>query len=171
MGGCETAVDRGQELARLAGPTLLIPQPGEPGGAAELHGQDPLPARPVERLQEELLGRGGGIRAARQQDQVGLDAHELRDAPVLLVSLGSRERLVDRREGLGDLPDSGQALRQRAEQTGLVRHKAGLAQLVERGAQHLEPVRHLAAPDEQDPVQAAAARVPGRQPVPGGVVE
>jgi hypothetical protein len=57
---------------------------------------------------------------------------------MLLVTLGSAGRLVDRRESLGDLPDPGQALRQPAEEGGVVRDEAGLAQLGERGTKQLE---------------------------------
>src|SRR5439155_23725511 len=51
----EPPVDRGQELTRRAGATLLMPQPGEADGAAQLHGQHPLPPRPVQRVLEMLL--------------------------------------------------------------------------------------------------------------------
>src|SRR6267154_1716998 len=35
----EAGVDRGQEVTRRHGPSLLLPYPGEVGGAAQLQGQ------------------------------------------------------------------------------------------------------------------------------------
>src|SRR6185295_2323338 len=101
----EPAVKRRQELTRRLAPTLCMPQPSEASGTAQLPGQRSLPARPLQRALKVLLGRRGGDRAPRQHDKLGLDALELRDGPMLLA--GSGERLVDRRESLGDLPDPG----------------------------------------------------------------
>src|SRR6266849_8974256 len=143
----EAAVERREELTRRLGPALCMPQPGEAGGAAQLHGQNPLPAGPLQRVLEVLLGRGGGARGSRQQDQLALDAQELRDAPMLLVTLGSGERLVNGHESLGDLPAAGQALRKGAEQGGVVRDEAGLAELIEGVAEKRESAADLAALD------------------------
>src|SRR6266481_3775664 len=167
----EAAVERREELTRRLGPALCMPQAGEAGGAAQLHGQNPLLARPVQRVLEVLLGPGGGARGSRQQDQFALDAQELRDAPMLLVTLGSGERLVDRGESLGDLPASGQPLRKAAEQGGMVRDEAGFAELVEGVAEKRESAADLAALDEQDAIEAATPRVPDGERVPGRMVE
>ena len=45
-----------------------------------------------------LLGRARSLRLTLSQDQLAFDAQQFRDAPALLVALGSRERLVDYRE-------------------------------------------------------------------------
>src|SRR4029077_1772543 len=150
----EPAIDRCQEVARRPGPTSLVPPSGEAGGAAQLHGQRSLAARPLQRLLEVLLGRGGGARGSRLHDELALDAQELRDAPVLLVALGSGERLVDGREPLGDLPAAGQALGEGAEQGRVVRDEAGLPELLEGIAEKGESGAALAALDEQDAIQA-----------------
>src|SRR5882724_5058642 len=167
----EASVDRRQEVTRRLGPTLLMPQPGEAGGAAQLHGQYPLPVGPAQRMLKVFFGRAGSALASLPQDQLGLDAQELRDAPPLLVTLGSGERLVDRRESLGDLPAGGQALRQGAEQGGVVRDEAGRAELVEGVAEKRESAADLAALDEQDAMQAATPRVPDGERVLGRMVE
>src|SRR2546428_1258127 len=148
-----------------------MPQPGEAGGAAQLPGQRALSARPLQRVLEVLFGRRGGARGFLQQDQLALDAQELRDAPMLLVTLASGERLVDRRESLGDLPADGQALRQGAEEGGVVRDEAGLAELVEGAAEKRESAADLAALDEQDALQAATPRMPDGERVPGRMGE
>ena len=148
-----------------------MPQLGEAGGAAQLPGQRLLSARPPQRVLEVLFGGRGGVRGSLQQDQLALDAQELRDAPILLVTLGSGERLVDRRESLGNFPVAGQALRHGAEQGGVVRDEAGLAELVEGVAEKREAATDLAALDEPDAVQAATPRMPDGERVPGRMVE
>jgi len=52
----EASVDRGQEVTRRHGLSLLMPQPGEVGGAAQLQGQGALAARPREGVLK--VGRG-----------------------------------------------------------------------------------------------------------------
>lgn len=50
----EAVVERRKELTRRPGPAPCMPQPSEVGGAAQLHGQNPLPAGPLQCLLEVL---------------------------------------------------------------------------------------------------------------------
>ena len=56
----ESVVDRGKELIGLVGPAVLLPQPSQARGGAQLPRQCVLPARPVECLSVMILGRPDG---------------------------------------------------------------------------------------------------------------
>jgi hypothetical protein len=108
----ELIVHRRQKSPCFGGPILLLPQSGEARGGTQFPGQGTLPVRPVEGVQEVILGHHGGLRCALQEDKLALDAQQLSQAPTLLVALGSCQRIVHGHQSLGDLPSIGQAFRQ-----------------------------------------------------------
>ena len=69
-----------------------------------------MPARPVERLPEVILGRRRGSGRALQQKQLALDAQQLGNYPAFFGVLGADDRLIDRGESLGDLAGTGPRL-------------------------------------------------------------
>ena len=105
----EPVVDRLEERLRVGGTALIAQQPGEARGGAQFPGQRALPARPVERLPEVILGRCRGSGRALQQKKLALDAQQLGDRPAFFGALGARDRLLDRGEPVGDLPGTAQS--------------------------------------------------------------
>jgi hypothetical protein len=81
------------------------------------------------------LGDRRGVRRVFPQNKLALDAQQLGHVPALLVSLGSRERLVDRCNSLGHVPDTGQAFRQSADKYRGREGQFTLTKLVESGAE------------------------------------
>src|SRR5882757_2370657 len=83
----EAAVNRPQQIARLAGGALIALQACEAGRGLQFPRQHRLPTGKVERFPETGLRRGHGVRGALAQDKLALDAQQLRDAPLLLPAL------------------------------------------------------------------------------------
>jgi len=67
-----------------------------------------LPARPIERSPELFLGLCRGAGRALQQQQLALDAQQLRNAPAFFGFLGLLDRHFERRKALADPPDPAQ---------------------------------------------------------------
>jgi len=65
-------LETGDGIGRAA---LVSQQASEACGDTQFPGQRALPARPVERLLEVILGRCRGSRCALQQQKLALDAH------------------------------------------------------------------------------------------------
>jgi len=63
-----------------------------------------LPARPVERLPEVILGHRRGSGCALQQKQLAFDAQQLGNRPAFFGALRACVRLLDHDEPVGDLP-------------------------------------------------------------------
>ena len=112
---------------------LVSPKPRETRGGAQFPGQGSLPARPVERLPEVILGRRRGSGSALQQQKLALDAQQLGNYSVFFAALGADDRLLDHDEPVGDLPGTTQRLchNERKEPLG----GPGRAWFVESGAQ------------------------------------
>ena len=81
IGGAETlrkaVVDRLEAGDGVGGAALIAQQAGEARRGAQLPGQRLLPARPIERLPEEILRRFRGCRSALQQKKLALEAQQL----------------------------------------------------------------------------------------------
>ena len=63
-----------------------------------------MPARPVERLPEVILGHHRGSGCALQQKQLAFDAQQLGNRPAFFGALRACVRLLDHDEPVGDLP-------------------------------------------------------------------
>ena len=63
-----------------------------------------MPARPVERLPEVILGHRRGSGCALQQKQLAFDAQQLGNRPAFFGALRACVRLLDHDEPVGDLP-------------------------------------------------------------------
>jgi hypothetical protein len=96
-----------------------------------------------------ILGDRRGVRRVFAQNKLALDAQQLGHVPAFLISLGSRERLVDCRNSFGHLPDTGQTFRQSAEKYRGSEGEFTLTKLVESGAEKPQSGFHIAALDEQ----------------------
>src|SRR5258708_40356413 len=96
-----------------------------------------------------------------QQQEIALDAQELRDAPALLVALGSRERLVDRRDPFGRVPETAEGVGRLGQEYRVVEIKRSLGETGQRGAQKLQPGDGIAALDQQHASESLAPNVPG----------
>src|ERR1700730_18014499 len=99
----------------------------------------------MERLPEMILGDRRGVRRVFPQNELALDAQQFGHVPALLISLGSRERLVDCRNSLGHVPDTGQAFRQSAEEYRGREGELTRTKLVESRAEKPQSGFHLAA--------------------------
>jgi len=133
----EQIVHRRQELTCLFAPILVAQQPGEARGDAQFPGQSSLPARPTERLPVMIFGRRRGPGRALQQKKLAFDAQQLGNTPAVFIALGSRQRLVDCCESLGNLPSPTKPAGQLAKQPREVWLIAGLGKLLKSGAQML----------------------------------
>jgi hypothetical protein len=100
----EAAVNRPQQRARLRNPLLVSPKPREARGGAQFPGQGSLPARPVERLPEVVLGRRRASGLTLQQQKLAFDPQQLGNYPAFFAVLGADDRLLDRGVPVGDLP-------------------------------------------------------------------
>src|ERR1700719_1233159 len=92
----EPIVDRREKRDRLCGPILVVQQLREARGGAQFPAQGSLPARPTERLPVVIFGRRRGSGPSLQQQKLAFDAQQLGNAPAVFITLGSRQRLVDR---------------------------------------------------------------------------
>jgi CheY-like chemotaxis protein len=70
-----------------------------------------LPARPVERLPEVILGHRRGSGCALQQKQLAFDAQQLGNRPAFFGALRACVRLLDHDEPVGDLPGTARGFR------------------------------------------------------------
>ena len=148
-----------------------MPQPGEARGAAQLPGQGPLPARPVERVLEVLLGRRGapGPPSSRTSSALMRSSSAMHQRSSLRSDRASASSIVA--SPWATCPTPARPSASAPRKAGVVRDEAGLAKLVERGAEQLESGDDIAALDEQDSLQTAAPGVPDGQRMPGRMVE
>ena len=89
----EPVVNLPQQRHPVGGPALMVQQMCKARGGAQFPGQRALPARPVERLTEVILGRCRGAGRPLQQQQFALDAQQLGDVPAFVGLVGARDRL------------------------------------------------------------------------------
>ena len=160
--------DRLEERHRISGTGLIAQQPGQAHGGAQLPGQSALAARPTERLLVVIFGRSCGARSSLQQQKLASDAQQLGSAPAFFIALGSRERLVDCFESLGNLSGMTKPCCQLAKEPREAWLEAGLASLLKRDAQKPQPGIDIAIPDQQGCVEALAPRSPERQRMGSG---
>ena len=126
--------------------------------------------RPVERLPEVVLGRCRGSGRALQQNELALNAQQLGNQPAFFGMLGSRHRLLDHGEPVGDLPGTGQGFRhqERDEPQG---DELGFAEFVKAGAQQPQSGGGIPTLDDEHPLMAAAPGLPERQRMACRMVE
>ena len=74
-----------------------------------------MPARPVERLPEVILGHRRGSGCALQQKQLAFDAQQLGNRPAFFGALRACVRLLDHDEPVGDLPGTARGSRRTLE--------------------------------------------------------
>jgi hypothetical protein len=115
-----------------------------------------------------LLGRRRGLRRTLPQDE--LNAQKLRNAPALLVALGSSQRFVDYREPFGRSIVTTLGVRNLGEKWSEKHAKRVLKDAGERGAQKLLPGANIAALDEQYASETSTPEVPQLHRVPGGKI-
>ena len=123
---------------RLLSPALVMPQPCEARGSAQLPGKGTLTTRPVESSQKLIVGCRRGIRCALQQNQLSFDPQQLGYVPACIGAVGSRESFVDRDQSLGHLPCTAQGSCECAEECHVVPGERGLAKFVKRCAEELQ---------------------------------
>ena len=66
----QPVVDQLKKRRRIGGTVLTTQQPGKARGGAQFPGQGTLPARPVERLAEAIIGRDGPALSQRGDDDL-----------------------------------------------------------------------------------------------------
>jgi hypothetical protein len=112
IGGAETfgeaLVDRLEAGHGVGAAALMVQQPGEARGRAQLPSQHLLTRR-IKRLPEEILRRFRGCRRALQQEKLALEAQQLGRDP------DSFGLLDPKGERLGEPPGLAQAFRQIAQ--------------------------------------------------------
>ena len=94
-----------------------------------------MAARPTERLLVVIFGRRRGSGSSLQQKKLAFDAQQVGNAPAAFIALGSRERLVDCFESLGNLPGPAEPFCQLAKELREVWLEAGLGRLLKSRAQ------------------------------------
>ncbi len=103
-----------------------------------------------------VLGRGAGVRCALQQKKLALDAKEFGHVPARVVALRSCERVTNGDQTLSHLPSTSEALRERAEKSGVTQHVSGLPKLLQSGLEKRQSGGAFFASDQEHPLQTAA---------------
>ena len=103
--------DRLEEGHGICGTALIAQQPGEARGVGQFPGEGTLPARPIERLPEVILGHHRGSGRALQQNQLAFDAQQLGNRPAFFGALRACVRLLDHDEPVGNLPGTARGFR------------------------------------------------------------
>src|SRR5262249_53781807 len=132
---------------------------------------DLLPPRPVERLAKVRLGRRVGSGRSLAKQNRALDAQQLRQIPELFVALASLQRLIDCRTSVRDLSGFVQALCQCGEEKYVARFESRLRELVEPGAQAIQPANYVALLDAQHALEATPRGMQRNQRMPCGVIK
>src|SRR5229473_6901195 len=158
-------VNRRQRGARLRAAALLPLQPGQARGRAQFPGESGLRARVFDRPLEEIFGAGDRTRRMSAEHQLALDAQQLRDAPALVIVLGTCDRAIDRLECLGEFSGVRHRVGQLAEQRQIAWKRADLGDFGQHGSQRMQSGRSVAALDQHDAFEAAGPGVPKAQTV------
>ena len=124
----EPVINRLQHSLCASDTDMITQQPGEACGGTQFQGQRALPARPVERLAEMVLGCGHCSGFGLQEQKLAPDAQQLGKQPACPCTLGLFHCLRGGGKPLGDLPGASKIYRQRVEEHHRSHRSAGFVE-------------------------------------------